>query len=133
MGVARLSTACAVMEAYITHIYIPYSRLFFSAGLLAHLSRQGISPNALGKKGTILPVLFCVCVCEFVYQGGKRATSNGGSAGNTKIIWIPVVVFVLHGRLYPLCTLSVKFLGVQQETEGASQYLCTYIGGRDNE
>ena len=63
---------------------------------------------------------------------GEKGQARGVCGKHKDYIGMAVVV-VLHGRLYPLCTLSVKFLGVQQETEGASQYLCIYIGGRDNE
>jgi hypothetical protein len=67
-------------------------------------------------------------------EGEKWAWHGGESAGNTKIIWIPVVgrrsTWAFVSFMYVEC---VKFLGVQQETEGASQYLCIYIGGRDNE
>lgn len=83
-----------------------------------------------------------VFLCEFrVEREEKRCLARGGFLReNTKIIWIYSRVFrsFYMGVLGLACLYislyvrsSVKFSGVQQETERPSQYLCTYIGGRD--
>lgn len=94
-----------------------------------------------GKKAPFSIDFFFVCCAvgdgrERERKKEKKKESEGVCGKHKDIIWRRISTRRLRSTwafvsvaLY--VRSSVQFLGVQQETEGSSQYLCIYIRGRD--